>query len=226
MKKYGHSLEINLCKKMDMNIPDHLLNPTGQVSIKDLENTITPSGYSSKRTFGPISSSPAGKHVKLQVPSPTCISTPTGAGKGMPAKSFGKGGNKQSLSFQAPRSVTAPAPSISPDYLRSLSAVKQQRMVELDNILESGAKETCKESIKVSLQALGLAVDEELLDNPEQLPKDSFSVQVIKFFPQYNKAGKLENAIAANICTGLCDYVSVESTNFSKVSKRLINTIY
>ena len=167
MKKYGHSLEINLCKKMDMNIPDHLLNPTGQVSIKDLENTITPSGYSSKRTFGPISSSPAGKHVKLQVLSPTHISTPTVAGKGMPAKSLGKGGSKQSLSFQAPRSVTPSAPSISPDYLRSLSAVKQQKVVELDNILESGAKETCKESIKASLQALGLAVDEELLDNPE-----------------------------------------------------------
>ena len=122
--------------------------------------------------------------------------------------------------------MTAPAPSISPDYLRSLSAVKQQKMVELDNILESGAKETCKESIKASLQALGLAVDEELLDNPEQLLKDSFFVQLIKFFPQYNKAGELENAIAADIGTGLCDYVSVESTNFSKVSKRLINTFF
>ena len=101
-----------------MNIPDHLLNPTGQLSIKDSENTITPSaGSSSKRTFGPISSSPAGKHVKLQVLSPTHISTPTGAGKGMPAKSLGKGGSKESLSFQAPRSATAPASSISPDYL-------------------------------------------------------------------------------------------------------------
>ena len=71
-KECGHSLEINLQKKMDMNIPDHLLNPTGQVSIKDSENTITPSaGSSSKRTFGPISSSPAEKCVELQVPSPT-----------------------------------------------------------------------------------------------------------------------------------------------------------
>ena len=100
-KECGHSLEINLQKKMDMNIPDHLLNPTGQVSIKDSENTITPSaGSSSKRTFGPISSSPAEKCVELQVPSPSHISTPTGAGKGMPAKSHGKGGSKQSLYFR------------------------------------------------------------------------------------------------------------------------------
>ena len=99
-------------------------------------------------------------------------------------------------------------------------------MVELDNILDSGAKETCKESIKASLTALGLSVDDKLLDNPEQLPKDSFFVQLIKYFPQYNKAGKLENAIAADIHTGLCDYVSLEATNFSKVSKRIINTRY
>ena len=89
-------------------------------------------------------------------------------------------------------------------------------MVELDNILESGAKETCKESIKASLTALGLSVDEELLDNPEQLLKDSFFVQLIKFFPQYNKAEKSENAIAADIHTGLCDYVSSESLEFHK----------
>ena len=131
-----------------------------------------------------------------------------------------------SLTFQAPRSAATPALAISPDYLRSLSAVKQKKMVELDNILDSGAKETCKESIKASLTVLGLSVNDELLDNPEQLLKDSFFVQLIKYFPQYNKAGKMENAIAADICTGLCDYVSSEATNFSKVSKRKINTRY
>ena len=153
---------------MDMSIPEHLLNPASEVSVKDSDSTNTQSTSSSKRTLS-ISASPARKHVKLQVPSPTHTSTPSGAGKGM----VGKGGSKQSLTFQPPRSAAAPAPSISPDYLRSLSAVKQKKMVELDNILESGAKETCKESIKASLTALGLSVDEELLDNPEQLPKDS-----------------------------------------------------
>ena len=144
----------------------------------------------------------------------------------MPAKSHGKGGSKQSLYFRLQDLWPAPAPSISPDYLRSLSAVKQQK----DGRTRQYIREWCqgkhvKNPSKQALQALGLAVDEELLDNPEQLLKDSFFVQLIKFFPQYNKAGELENAIAADIGTGLCDYVSVESTNFSKVSKRLINKI-
>ena len=35
-KKYGHSLEINLQKEMDMSIPEHLLNPASEVLVKDL----------------------------------------------------------------------------------------------------------------------------------------------------------------------------------------------
>ena len=81
---------------MDMSIPDNLLNPTSEVSIKDSDNTNTQSGSSSKRTLGPISASPGGKCVKLQVPSPTCISTPSGAGKEIVGKSLGKGESKQS----------------------------------------------------------------------------------------------------------------------------------
>ena len=100
----------------------------------------------------------------------------------MVGKSLGKAGTKQSLTFQAPRSAATPALSISPDYLRSLSAVKQKKRVELDNILDSGAKETCKESIKASLTALGLSVNDKLLDNPEQLLKD-FLCAADKIFP-------------------------------------------
>ena len=116
-KKYGHTLELNLQKKMEMNIPEHLLNPTCEVSVNVLDNSNTPSGSSSKRTLGSISASPAGKCVKLNVPSPTHITTASGAGKGLAGKALGKTGPKQSLTFQTPRSVAGPAPAISPDYL-------------------------------------------------------------------------------------------------------------
>ena len=101
--------------------------------------------------MGPISASSGGKCVKLQVLSPTHISTPSGAGKGMAGKSLGKAGTKQSLTFQAPRSAATPAPAISPDYLRSLSAVKQKKMVELDNILDSSARKPAKNPSKQAL---------------------------------------------------------------------------
>ena len=154
---------------MEMNIPKHLLDPTCEVSVNVLDNSNTPSGSSSKRTLGSISASPAGKRVKLNIPSPTHITTASGTGKGLAGKALWKTGPKQT-----PRSAAGPASAISPDYLQSLSAVKQKKMVEFDNILESGAKETCKESIKASLAALGLSVNDELLEKPEQLGKDSF----------------------------------------------------
>ena len=75
-----------------MNIPEHLLNPTREVSVKESDNTNTPSGSSSKRTLGSISASPSGKHVKFNVLSPTCITTASGAGKGLSGKALGKPG--------------------------------------------------------------------------------------------------------------------------------------
>ena len=89
-------------------------------------------------------------------------------------------------------------------------------MNELDKIFDSKLDNNYAESILRGLTALGLTVDEELLNNLDQIPEDSFFVHLIKYFPQFKKPGKSEAAVASDIRQSLCDYVSSESINFLK----------
>lgn len=77
-----------------------------------------------------------------------------------------------------------------------------------------------------SLISLGLKVDVELLKNLDQIPKDSFFVQLIKYFSQFSKPGKSENADALGIHTSLCNYVSSELSNSAKVLLTFVPILY
>ena len=84
-------------------------------------------------------------------------------------------------------------------------------------ILESPLPESYAETILGSLQALRLKTDQEVLEDLSEVPRDSFFVQLIPYFPQCAKPGKSERSIAAQIRATLCDYVSSQGPNFMRV---------
>ena len=213
MQKYGHSIELQMRKEMDMEIPELNVKTdiSAHVSLK------CPSPNINIMT-------PPSKGVQLKTASPSRISsvfstpmlgggTTAGAGKGMPA---GKGMGAKPKQLLYPCWDT-PVPIESNEYLKSQARVKVKKMEELDKILESSLPDSYAETILGSLQALGLRTDREVLEDLSKVPADSFFVQLSPYFPQCAKPGKSERSIAAQIRATLCDFVSSQGPNFVRV---------
>ena len=136
---------------------------------------------------------------------------------GQSAKAMGAAA-KKGLPFTTKKEPLTPVQSVSLDYMRSLTNDKCDKIINLDNLLDSSPPDNFVEGILGSVAALSLSVYQDKLNNLEDIPSDSLFVTISKYFPQVKKADKTDSQVAAEIRALLCAYVTAESTNFSKVS--------
>ena len=160
---------------------------------------------------------PPSKKVQLKTVSPSRIS----AGMSLVAAGEGVGGGagkgRGALLAKQLQFSPRPVPVKSSKYLKSQARSKVKKMQDLDAVLESWLPDNYAEDILASLQVLGLTTDKDVLNDLTDVPEDSFFVQLIPYFPQCNKPGRLEKSVAAQICATLCDFVATEGHNYTKV---------
>ena len=236
-KKYLPSIEVDLHKQMNLPVTpsfEQVKNLSGQSSSSRPVPFILPPpvvGHkqpapSTPPKYGNIKMPP---HKKFQLgsasPSPGGNAQAAHGGAppqphqpmGQSAKAMGAAA-KKGLPFNTKKEPLTPVQSASLDYMRSLANDKCDKMISLDNLLDSSSPKNFVEGILGSVAALSLSVDQEKLNNLEDIPSDSLFVTISKYFPQVKTADKTDFQVAAEIRTLLCAYVTAEPTNFSKVS--------